>query len=240
MTATMRINDPEAYVTTTEADLIAELLDLKGKRLLELGCGAAGMTRLLAERFDPVQIVATEVDRIQHDKNLGVRDLPKVRFRFGGAEAIDDPDGSYHTAFMFKSLHHVPSDLMARSLREIHRVLKPGGQAWICEPVYWGNFNELLRLFHDERQVREAAFSTLKDAVDAGLFELQTEIFFQVPGTYPSWQIFEDRYLKVTHTKLEIDSERYGRIRSAFESQMKPGGARFLKPHRVDLLRKPG
>jgi ubiquinone/menaquinone biosynthesis C-methylase UbiE len=235
----MRINNPRAYRTTTEANLIAELLDLKGKRLLELGCGAAAMTRLLAERFDPAEIVATEVDGLQHDKNLGIRDLPKIRFRFGGAEAIDDPDGSYHTALLFKSLHHVPMDLMAQSLREIHRVLKPGGQAWICEPVYWGPFNDLLRLFHDEREVREAAFSTLRDAVDAGLFELQTEAFFQVAGTYENWQTFEERYLKVTHTKLDIGSERYARIQSAFESHMKPGGARFLKPHRVDLLRKP-
>ena len=235
----MRLNDPQAYLATTEADLIGEWLDLRGKRLIELGCGAAGMTRLLAERFGPAEIVATEVDRIQHRENLAVPNLPSVRFRFGGAEAIADPDESYDVALMFKSLHHVPMDLMARSLEEIHRVLKPGGRAWICEPVYWGPFNDLLRLFHDEREVREAAFAALRDAVDTGLFDLQTEIFFQVSETYESWQVFESRYLEITHTKLDLDAERYARIQSAFESHMGPGGARFLKPHRVDLLRRP-
>jgi SAM-dependent methyltransferase len=235
----MQLNDPQAYLATTEADLIGELLDLRGKRLIELGCGAAGMTRLLTERFGPAEIVATEVDRIQHQKNLAVRDLPSVSFRFGGAEAIADPDESFDVALMFKSLHHVPMDLMARSLEEIHRVLKPGGRAWICEPVYWGSFNDLLRLFHDEREVREAAFAALRDAVDTGLFQLEAEVFFQVSETYESWQVFESRYFEVTHTKLVIDSERYARIQSAFESHMSPGGARFLKPHRVDLLHKP-
>jgi SAM-dependent methyltransferase len=236
----MRINDPQAYRTMTEAETIAELLDLGGQRLLELGCGAAWMTRLLVEQQGPAEIVATEVDRIQHAKNLAVEDLPKVRFRLGGAEAIADPDESYGTAFMFKSLHHVPMGLMAQSLREIHRVLRPGGRAYFSEPVYWGSFNDLLRLVHDERDVREAAFVELKDAVDGGLFELEAEVFFQVPGTYASWEVFEDRYLKVTHTRLDIGRELHERIRAAFERHMTPGGASFLKPQRVDLLRKRG
>ncbi len=236
----MRIHDPQAYRTANEVDLIAGLLDLKGRRLIELGCGAAWMTRLLAEQFDPAEIVATEVDRIQHEKNLAGAIPPNICFRVGGAEAIADADASFDAVFMFKSLHHVPMDLMTAALREIHRVLKPGGCAWFSEPVYWGKFNDLLRLFHDEREVREAAFATLRDAVDSGLFELETEIFFEVPGTYEDWNAFEDKFLKATHTVLEIDDQRRARIRTAFERHMTPSGASFVKPHRVDLLRKPG
>lgn len=235
----MRSNDPEAYRTATEVDVIADLLDIEESHLLELGCGDAGVTRLLAERFAPARIVATEVDRIQHEKNLRVRDLPNVDFRYGGAEAIADPDGTYDAVFMFKSLHHVPPDRMAQSLREIHRVLKPGGRAYFSEPVYWGEFNDLVRLIHDEKQVREAAFAALQDAVGSGLFELEAEVFFQMPGTYEGWEVFEDRFLKVTHTALDIDGERHERIKTAFLRHLTPTGARFLKPHRVDLLRKP-
>jgi SAM-dependent methyltransferase len=236
----MQLNDPRAYRTASEIDLISARLELRGRRLLELGCGAAWMTRLLAERFVPDQIVATEVDRIQHEKNLQTPTPANISFRAGGAESIDDPDETYDAVFLFKSLHHVPVALMARSLREIHRVLKPGGRAWFSEPVYWGAFNDLLRLVHDERVVREAAFSALQDAVATGLFALEDEIFFEVPGTYEDWQVFADKYLEVTHTKLDIDDARRAQIRSAFERHMNPGGARFLKPHRVDLLRRPG
>ena len=78
---------------------------------------------------------------------------------------------------MFKSLHHVPVDLMDQALREIRRVLKPDGLVYISEPLFAGEFNEILRLFHDEQKVREAAFSAVKKAVDAGLFRLVEEIF---------------------------------------------------------------
>lgn len=236
----MRINDPQAYRTMSEADLLAEMLDLRAKRLLELGCGAAHMARLLVERFDPLEMVATEVDRIQHEKNLAAARLPPMSFRLGGAEDIADPDGSYDLVLMFKSLHHVPRDLMDRALQEIRRVLKPGGMAWFSEPVYWGPFNDLLRLVHDEREVREAAFGALAGAVEDGLFELEAEVFFQVPGVYETWEVFEDRFLNITHTELDIAPDRRDQVRHAFERHLAPDGACFLKPHRVDLLRKPG
>lgn len=235
----MKINDPDAYLTSEEVDVIDGLLELRGARVLELGYGAAWMTRLLTERFAPEHIVATEVDRIQHDKNLALAEaLPNVSFRFGGAETIDDPDGTYDTVLMFKSLHHVPSELMGQALAEIHRVLKPGGLAYFSEPVYWGPFNDVLRLIHDEKEVRAAAFQVLQRAVEEGLFRLQAEVFFQVPGTFETWEIFEDRFLKVTHTELDIDADRYAKVRGLFYRHLTPTGAHFLKPHRVDLLRK--
>jgi SAM-dependent methyltransferase len=236
----MKINDPEAYRTTTEPEVIESLLDLRGRQLLELGCGGAWMTRMLAERFGAAHVVATEVDRIQHEKNLTITDLPNVTFRYGGAEAIADPDASFDAVFMFKSLHHVPLDLMGQALGEIHRVLKPGGLAYFSEPVYWGPFNDLMRLFNDERQVREAAFAALAQSVDSGRFVLETELFFQVADTYASWEVFESRFLDVTHTVIDVDAARREEIRQAFMTHMTPSGAHLLKPHRVDLLRKPG
>ena len=235
---TMRLNAPEAYREASEVELIATLMSLEGRQLLELGCGAGWMTRLLAERFRPARILATEVDRIQLEKNLAQPPIPGVEFRYGGAEAIAAPDASFDAVFMFKSLHHVPRDLMAPSLREIHRVLVPGGLAYFCEPVYWGDFNAVLSLVHDEREVREAAFEALVQAVESGLFALETEIFFQVTGTYATWEAFADRFLKVTHTQLDLDADREARIRAAFEAHLTPTGAHFLKPHRIDLLRK--
>lgn len=236
----MRLNDPQAYREASEVELIATLMHLEGRQLLELGCGAGWMTRLLAERFHPARILATEVDHIQLAKNLAQPPIPGVEFRYGGAEAIAAPDASFDAVFMFKSLHHVPRHLMAPSLGEIHRVLVPGGLAYFCEPVYWGDFNAVLSLVHDEREVREAAFQALVQAVESGRYALETEIFFQVPGTYPTWDDFADRFLKVTHTQLDLNAEREARIRAAFEAHLTPTGAHFLKPHRIDLLRKTG
>jgi SAM-dependent methyltransferase len=236
--AAMRIHAEGEYRPREELDVIRELLDLRGLRVLELGCGAAWMTRMLAERLGAGAVTATEVDRAQHEKNLTITDLPNVTFRYGGAECVADPDGTYDAVFLLKSLHHVPLDLMDQALAEIHRVLKPGGLVYCSEPVYWGPFNDLMRLIADERVVREAAFAALRRAVGQGLFSLEQEVFFQSEGTYPDWPTFEARFLDVTHSERDLDARRRAEIRAAFERHLTPAGARFQKPHRVDLLRR--
>ena len=226
---------------STDMDLIARHLPLEGARLLELGCGRAFTTRRLAETFPIAELIATEVDRIQHEKNLQITDLPRVTFQFGGAEAIDQPDASIDAVIMLKSLHHVPTELMAQGLSEIHRVLKPGGLAYISEPVYAGAFNEVLRLFNDERQVRTAAFETIKYAVESGLFDLEAELFFDNLSRFQGFEEFEQRILGATHSEFDIDDALYARIKNAFLPHIGPDGvAEFRNPHRVDLLRRPG
>lgn len=235
----MQIDAPEKYQTATELEIIQQHLPIQDKLLLELGCGRAWMTRQLAERFHPRRIIATEVDRIQHARNLLIDDLPAVEFREGGAEAIDLEDNSVDLVLMLKSLHHVPLPLMARSLSEVARVLRPGGLAYLSEPVYAGEFNDILRLFHDEKQVREAAFEAIRNSVAKGELELVQQIFFNAPGHYRDFAEFDQRMIRVTHTEHRIDEALYGQIRDAFNRHMGEDGAHFLKPSRVDLLIKP-
>jgi len=236
----MQLNAPDSYRTATEADMVAKLLDIRGARVLELGCGDAWTTRALVERLGAAEVIAAEVDRVQHEKNLATDDLPQVRFVLGGAEAIDAPDASFDALCMFKSLHHVPESMMDQALAEIHRVLKPGGKALFSEPVYWGDFNAVLSLIHDEQRVRQAAFNALCRAVTTGAFDTEAEVFIQVPGSYQTWDAFAARFLEVTHTVLDLDVRRREQVRAAFEAHMTPTGAHFLKPHRIDLLRKNG
>jgi ubiquinone/menaquinone biosynthesis C-methylase UbiE len=235
----MKIDKPEAYRNATELEIMEACLPLKNAQVVELGCGRAWMTRQMSERFGPAHILATEVDRIQHEKNLQIDDLPRVSFHFGGAEAIDTQDNSADIVVMLKSLHHVPAELMDQALEEIARVLRPGGLAYISEPVYRGDFNDILKLFHDEKEVRELAFSAVSRAVEAGKLELVEQIFFNSPGHYKNFDEFDQRMLQVTHTEHRIDDTLYQKIKSAFEAHMSEQGADFLKPSRVDLLRKP-
>ena len=235
----MKIHNPEAYRTATELEIIQRYLPLHEATLLELGCGRAWMTRQISGRFQPKRIIATEVDRIQHEKNILIDDFPTVTFVYGGAEAIDLPDASVDIVLMLKSLHHVPVELMDQGLGEIARVIRPGGLVYLSEPVYQGDFNEILRLFHDEKRVRERAFEAVSRIVEGGKLDLLEQIFFNSPGHYQDFAEFEERMLKVTHTDHQIDEKLYQSIRSAFLQHMTDDGAHFLKPSRVDLLRRP-
>jgi SAM-dependent methyltransferase len=232
----MHIVDPEVTLVAREIDILEKMLPLSGARVLELGCGRAEMTRLIAAQA--ASVLALEVDAVQLEKNLAITDLPNVVFGHGEAEQIPAPDAAFDIVLMFKSLHHVPLAMMDRVFPEIHRVLRLGGLAYISEPVYDGDFNEILRLFHDERIVREAAFATIRQAVQSGQFELQQQKFFLSSMHFDGFAQFEERILKVSHTDHRLSPELYAEVRARFERHMTSAGADFHMPIRVDLLRR--
>ena len=234
----MHISMPGVENESSELEVMREYLPFTDARVLELGCGRAKWTQIMAETFAVESIVATEVDAIQHEKNLQRTDLPGVEFRYGGAEAINLPDNSVDIAIMLKSLHHVPRELMQQALQEINRVLRPGGLAYISEPVYAGDFNEILCLFNDEKEVRQAAFDALCEAVGKGSFELVEEIFFLSESRFADFQEFEERILFATHLDKQIDQELHMEVKNAFLPHLGSDGAVFRNPQRVDLLRK--
>lgn len=235
----MKIAVEQVEVNCPEAEIYDRLLALDGKHILELGCGSAEITRNIASAGTGRKITALEVDEIAHGKNLQIADLPNVSFDLAGAQDIPLEDETVDVVLMFKSLHHVPVHLMDDAMREINRVLKPGGVAYISEPVFAGAFNEILRLFHDESQVREAAFNTVKKAVDEGLFELVEETFFNSPMKFESFADFENKVLKATHTQHNLDDQVYSLVKERFEQHVGEDGAHFLMPIRVDLLQRP-
>ena len=236
----MKIADAVQDMLVNEVKLMLAELPFDGASVLELGCGKAEKTRLLAETGRLKEIVALEVDDIQHRRNLQISDLPKVKFRLGGAEDIPAADNSFDIVLMFKSLHHVPMEHMDAALGEIARVLKPDGLAWISEPVYAGDLNEVFRLFHDEKIVREAAFAAIRKAIDAGRLSLDKQYFFNTRSHFESFDQFDQRMIQVTHTNHRLAPDLYRQVREKFESYLTAEGANFLNPQRVDLLRKAG
>jgi len=222
-----------------EMQLLDEVMPARAQ-VLELGCGKAEKTRLIAQGGKAASILALEVDGIQHEKNLRIDDLPNVRFALGGAQDVPTADASVDMVLMFKSLHHVPLELLDKALEEIRRVLKPGGLAWLSEPIFAGDYNEIMRLFHDEERVRKAAFEAVKRTVDAGRMELVRQLFFKTRIRFRDFAQFDRGVLNVTHTSHELSPELYAEVKERFERHMTPDGAFFEVPMRVDLLRKPG
>ena len=225
---------------SSDFELIEKYLPLDNSTLLELGCGAAFTTRRIVENFPVAHLIAAEVDRIQHEKNLMVTDLPKVTFKLAGMDDTGEADNSMDAVIILNPLHHVPREVITQGFSEIHRILKPGGLLYISEPVFAGDFNEILRLFNNEEVVRKEAFEAIRSAVDSGQFTLEKEIHFISESRFNGFEDFENRILGATHSNFDIDEKLFQQVRQHFVSYINNDGlAIFKNPMRVDLLRKP-
>lgn len=234
----MQISNNITNKTCPESEILNQVLSFDNKNILELGCGKAQITRLIASEGKGRKVTATEVDKIQHKKNLQIEDLPNVDFVFAGSQDLPFDDNSFDIILLFKSLHHVPIDMMDKAMKEITRVLKSSGLVYISEPVFAGEFNEILRLFHDEEVVRIAAFDTITKAIKNGDLKLVEQLFFNTQRIYNEFSDFEDLIINVTHNDHQLTDKLMAEVKSKFLSHMTKEGAKFSTPIRVDLLTK--
>jgi SAM-dependent methyltransferase len=231
------VNPERSAVVADEISVLESRVPLSGVRLIELGCGAALLVRRLLDRHQDLTATCLEVDARQHAKNLAD---PRDRLSFveAPAQAIPFAPASFDLALMLKSLHHVPRDRMADALAEIARVVRPGGWLYVSEPVYAGPFNEIVRLFNDEREVRAAAQAALDTAVDGPHWAPCDELRFELPLHFEDFAQFERRIMRPTFADHRIDEATEQRVRAAFSPHLNADGARFLQPLHVRLLRR--
>lgn len=235
----MHLSDPTQTQLVNEVALLLAQLPIDNAHLLELGCGTAEKTRTLAANPRIQHITALEIDPIQHARHLTFTDLPQVTFIQGIAQDIPLANDSVDVVVMFKSLHHVPVEAMDTALTEIARVLKPGGFAWISEPVFAGALNEVTRLFNDEEHVREAAFMAVRRAVGCGLLRLKQQLFFHTRSHFDDFTAFEQRMIRATHSNHELSPTLLAAVADKFNQYLGEHGATFHNPQRVDVLEKP-
>lgn len=232
----MRITAPEIVLVANEWNILNGLVPLEGARVLELGCGNAANTRLVAQKA--ASVLALEVDEIQLAKNRAIENLPNVRFGYGGAAKIPAPDSNFDIVLMLKSLHHVPADSLDDAFSEIRRVLRPGGLAFISEPIFAGDFNDILRIFHDEKTMREAAYAAEERAALSRCLSLVKQTFFLQPRHFDNFSQFEHQLINTTHTDHKLSQALFNEVRQQFYKHMTHDGADFQMPMRVDLFRK--
>ena len=232
------MNAPAQELIADEIDFMQRVVPLGEAHVIELGCGKADLSRRLMERGLVRSVVGLEVDQRQHAANLAGRAPPGLTFMLGAAEAIPLGDAQFDLALMLKSLHHVPLDHLDQALREVRRVLAPGGYLYVSEPVYAGDFNEVVRLFHDEGVVRAAAYRAIMHAAATGVLESVGEYVFDTELSFRDFDDFVDRIVRVTHTDVRLPEAIADAVRARFERHMTAAGARFVRQSRVNVLRK--
>lgn len=161
----------------------ALLGDVRGRLVLDFGCGSGENTLLLARRGARVVGVDISASLIAlARRRLEINGMPgAAAFAIGSAHDLPLPNGSVDVLFGIAILHHL--DLDATS-REVHRVLKPGGRAIFQEPV------------RDSRVLRTIRKCIPYQAPDVSPFER--------PLTTPELQQFSRRFTNATSRAFSL------------------------------------
>uniref|UniRef100_A0A0M3I0C6 Methyltransf_11 domain-containing protein n=1 Tax=Ascaris lumbricoides TaxID=6252 RepID=A0A0M3I0C6_ASCLU len=132
------VHKPHIYLYEKTLSLCPEYMSLRGKRLLEIGCGHGGGILWLLRSHPELKEVAG-VDRVVVDDIDG-------RINEGSAERIPHNDDSFDIVLNIESSHLYADE--AAFFRECARVLSPGGYVCWADLRYRDKICETLEKAH--------------------------------------------------------------------------------------------
>lgn len=133
--------DPVLRFTTRETTFKSQLItqaDLRaGHRVLDLGCGTGTLTVQIKRSQPDAEVVGLDGDPDVLRRAADKRDRAGVTLDLvqGLSDRLPFEDASFDRVLCSLLLHHLTTDAKRRTLAEVCRVLRPGGQLHIAD---WG------------------------------------------------------------------------------------------------------
>jgi len=117
--------------------VLVEQADLQpGHRVLEVGCGTGTLLMLLTRTQPTLELTGLDPDVRALARAKRKADAASVSMQLdrGFSDSLPYPDASFDRVFSCFMLHHLTGvDEKVRTLREIRRVLKPGGRLHLLD-----------------------------------------------------------------------------------------------------------
>lgn len=206
--------------------IFTELLDRylpavaeRQRRILDIGCGAGGMLGLL-QRYG--EVAGLDVD---HEYLAFCRERGFPNVLCGSGYELPFGDGRFDLVSLFDTLEHIPEEVAA--LREVRRVLRPGGLVLISVPAYQWLWSQNDRIAHHcrrytrgrlERALRDAGLEVVRSSyfntlllpliVPAVLLQKLRERLGRLPAGYNNMSVPLARPVNKLFAAL-MSSERY-------------------------------
>lgn len=155
-----------------------ELLDQAsiqpGHRVLDIGCGTGTMAVLIKRLHPEVEVVGIDPDpkALARGRRKAERASTSIQFDQGFADDMPYPDASIDRVFSSLMFHHLPREVKEGTLREVRRVLKPGGLFGLLDFAGpdAGTKGLMMRLLHSKDLLRDNAERVVLELMrEAGL-----------------------------------------------------------------------
>ncbi len=133
-----------------------------GQRVLDLGCGTAALTLMIKRAYADAEVVGLDGDPkvLAIARRKVARAGAAIALDCGMAYALPYPDASFDRVLSSLVLHHLTHDDKLRALREVRRVLRPGGELHVLDfggahGAHHGLHGLLARLLHSHGIVHD-------------------------------------------------------------------------------------
>ena len=108
-----------------------------GQRVLDLGCGTGTLAIEMARRCPGLQLFGVDGDAevLAKAEQKATQAGVEITWQLGLATRLPYPDASFDRAVSTLFFHHLAVEDKVSAARELHRVLRPGGQLHVAD---WG------------------------------------------------------------------------------------------------------
>ena len=162
-------------------------------RILDVGCGTGANLEMLAN-FGDAEGVDVSTEALSFCKQRGLQSV-----RLGEAEKLPYPDQSFDLVTGLDVVEHLDDDLAG--LREMRRVLKPGGRALLFVPAFmflWGVQDDV------SNHRRRYTMKQLKETVRKAGFEIDRATFANITFFLPT--LFGRVVMRITGFRPESEN----------------------------------
>ncbi|MFI7540322.1 class I SAM-dependent methyltransferase [Actinoplanes sp. NPDC049599] len=105
------------------------------RRILEIGCGTGNLLTTLGRRRPELATVGIDPDpaALRKARRKAARRGLQIRYEQAFADELPVADASFDRVLSSFMLHHLEEDERLRTLREVRRVLRPGGELHVVD-----------------------------------------------------------------------------------------------------------
>lgn len=160
--------------------LFVEQADCRaGDRVLEIGCGTGSLLLLVKQAQPAADVVGLDPDpnALAIARRKARRAGVEISLDQGFADALPYPDASFDRVLSSFMFHHLSRDVKENTLREVRRVLKPGGSFHMVDFAPSGASGKrgfTAHLIHADRHLKDNAEERVLGFLrDAGLADAQ-------------------------------------------------------------------
>lgn len=145
-----------------------------GHRVLDIGCGTGTLVVQLKRQYGPAQVVGLDPDpkALRRARLKAVRADVSVQLDQGFANELPYERASFDRVFSSFMFHHLNKQERENMLREVLRILKPGGSFhfvdFIVDDASHGFFD---RLFRSHAQMKDNSDEQIRDLMSHGGFK---------------------------------------------------------------------